>query len=186
MLKTEITKKLLEELQPGLSPEVLRQISPLCNELTGSNSIVCHGVGREGLMMRALAMRLYHLGCDVHVLGDMSAPPVNSGDILFVSAGPGHFATVEPLVNIARSNHAKVICITAEPDGLIPKIADMTITIPAQTMASDNPRSSKSILPMGSLFEVLMLLFFEILVLELQEKLKVSNVSMRAKHTNLE
>src|SRR6478736_4479544 len=53
-------------------------IERMCEELERANRIVCYGVGREGLMMRALAMRLYHLGLDVNVVGDMSAPPVGS------------------------------------------------------------------------------------------------------------
>lgn len=56
---------------------------------------------REGLMMRALAMRLFHLGCDAHVVGDMTLPPVGKGDLLLVSAGPGHIVSVANLAGIA-------------------------------------------------------------------------------------
>lgn len=64
--------------------------------------IVLHGVGREGLMMRALAMRLYHLGLKAHCLGDMSCPPVGSGDLLLASAGPGSFSSVDALIATAK------------------------------------------------------------------------------------
>lgn len=176
--------QILDELRPGLSGKVLAQIPSLVEELAGAQRILCHGVGREGLMMKALAMRLYHLGCDAHVVGDMTAPPVRSGDVLFVSAGPGDFSTIAALVGVAQDAGAKVICITAEPGGKVPNSADLTVHLPAQTMASD--AQATSILPMGSLFEALMFLFFELLVLDLREHLGITPEAMRANHTNME
>lgn len=104
--------------------------------------------------MKALAMRLCHPGCNAHVIGDMTAPPVSAGDVLFVSADPGAFSTVAALAATAKASGAQVICITAEPGGHAPGQADLTIHLPAQTMASD--AQTRSILPMGSMFEVLM------------------------------
>ncbi|WP_300064129.1 SIS domain-containing protein [uncultured Roseobacter sp.] len=176
--------QILSELRPGLSEDVLAQIPALIEALAGAGRIVCHGVGREGLMMKALAMRLYHLGCDAHVVGDMTTPAVGSGDVLLLSAGPGHFSTIAALAGVARSAGARVICFTAEADGAVPKLADLAVHLPAQTMASD--AQATSILPMGSLYEALMFLFFEVLVLDLRDHLGVAPEVMRAKHTNLE
>lgn len=176
--------QILQELRPGLSEAVLAQLPMLVETLAGAARILCHGVGREGLMMRALAMRLFHLGCKAHVVGDMTAPPVGAGDVLFVSAGPGEFSTIAALVQIAKDAGATVICITAEPGGTVPTRADLTVHLPAQTMASD--AQAASVLPMGSLYEVLMFLFFELLVLDLRDHLGVSPQAMRGNHTNLE
>ena len=176
--------QVLAELRPGLAPEVLDQIPPLVEVLADAGCICCYGVGREGLMMKAVAMRLYHLGLDAHVVGDMTTPPVGKGDVLFVSAGPGMFSTVAALVGVAQANGARVICITAEPDGDVPRRADHVLHLPAQTMASDS--KATSILPMGSLFEALMFLFFELLVLDLRDRLDIAPEAMRANHTNLE
>lgn len=182
----KLADQVLGELRPGLSADVLAQIAPLSEAITGARRILCYGVGREGLMMRALAMRLFHLGCDAHVVGDMTAPPVGDGDVLFVSAGPGQFSTVAALAEIARNSGARVICITAEPDGAVPRAADLTVHLPAQTMAADQGGAATSVLPMGSLYEALMFLFFEILVLDLRDRMDVSPEAMRANHTNLE
>jgi 6-phospho-3-hexuloisomerase len=46
----------------------------LTDTLATARRIVVSGAGREGLMMRALAMRLYHLGLDAHVAGEMGWP----------------------------------------------------------------------------------------------------------------
>ena len=154
--------------------------------LASARRIACHGVGREGLMMRALAMRLYHLGLDAHVVGDMSCPPVGPGDLLLVSAGPGAFSTVEALIGVARAAGARVACVTAQPQGRAPQAADMILHIPAQTMADDSGAAATSVLPMGSLYEAAQYLAFELLVLALRDRLGLDPLAMRDRHTNLE
>jgi len=159
-------------------------LNALAGDIAAARHIVCYGVGREGLMMRALAMRLYHLGLSVQVAGDMAAPPVGAGDLLLVSAGPGDFSTVSGLIHVAKAAGARIACVTAQPDGAAPRAADTVLYIPAQTMANDN--APASILPMGSLFEGAQFLIFELLVLDLRDQLGVSPGDMRARHTNLE
>lgn len=181
-----LSERLLGELRPGLAPSVLAQIQPLAEILAGARRIACFGVGREGLMMKALTMRLFHLGLDAHVVGDMTTPSIAAGDILFVSAGPGDFATVAALCDVARRAGARVVCITAMPDGHVPAMADLIVHLPAQTMATDQSSATSSVLPMGSLYEALMFLFFELLVLDLRGRLDLAPDAMRARHTNLE
>lgn len=158
----------------------------LVKEIAEARRIVCHGVGREGLMMRALAMRLFHMGCDVHVTGDMTCPPLGAGDLFLASAGPGMLATVSAFLNVAHDTGARTACITAQPDGATARLADRLLVIPAQTMANDQGAGANSVLPMGSLFEGAQFLAFELLVLRLREKLGVTPEAMRARHTNLE
>ena len=144
-----------------------------------------HGVGREGLMMKSLAMRLFHLGLDAHVAGDMSTPPVSHGDLLIVSAGPGGFATIEALMGVATGAGAQTLCVTAEPRGTAAQAADHLIHLPAQTMANDQS-DVPSVLPMGSLFEAAQFLFFEMLILHLRDAMDITPDAMRSNHTNLE
>ncbi len=153
--------------------------------LADARRIALYGVGREGLMMRALTMRLFHLGLDAHVVGDMTTPPLGAGDLLVVSAGPGHFSTVAALLGVARDAGARTACVTAEPDGPVPRAADLVLALPAQTMARD-ASAPTSILPMGSLYEGVQYLVFEYLVIMLRDRVGASPEAMRANHTNLE
>jgi 6-phospho-3-hexuloisomerase len=161
------------------------QVDALVEFLTRADRVVLYGVGREGLMMKALSMRLFHLGLDAHVVGDMTTPPVGKGDVLVVSAGPGYFSTVAALMGVARNAGAKTICFTAQPDGKVTQSADLAVVLPAQTMADDTSGAT-SFLPMGSLFEGVQYLFFEYLVLLLRDHLGVTPGQMRQNHTNLE
>ena len=175
-----------EELRRATAAVDPAALAALVAAIAGAQRIVAYGVGREGLMMRALAMRLYHLGLDAHVVGDMSAPPVGPGDLLLVSAGPGGFSTVNGLIGVARGAGARTACVTAEPDGDAPRACDLVLVIPAQTMARDQGSAATSVLPMGSLFEGAQYLTFELLVLALRARLGTDPAAMRARHTNLE
>ena len=173
----------LRDAALGVDPA---EFDRLATAIAAAARIVCHGVGREGLMMRALVMRLYHLGLDAHVAGDMSCPPVGAGDLLIFSAGPGDFATIAALVHVANGAGATTACITAQPTAPVPRACNHVLTIPAQTMADDQTDAPASILPMGSLFEGAQYLVFELLILALRDRLGADPDAMRARHTNLE
>ena len=186
MTLSDLATRAAGEIRDAVAAINPADLEGMVAELAQAQRVVCYGVGREGLMMRALAMRLYHMGLDAHVVGDMSCPPVGPGDLLVVSAGPGGFSTVDGLIGVARKAGARIACVTAQPRGSAPQAADRVFLIPAQTMANDQGTAATSVLPMGSLFEGAQYLAFELLVLALRDRLAVDPQAMRARHTNLE
>jgi 6-phospho-3-hexuloisomerase len=155
------------------------------DEIAAAKSIALYGVGREGLQIKGLAMRLFHLGLKVAVVGDMTTPHLGAGDLLIVSAGPGWFSTVAGLMGVAAEASARTLLVTAQPDGAAAKAADTVLPIQAQTMADDTS-AWVSVLPMGSLFEGAQYILFEVMILMLRDKLGVTPEFMRTNHTNLE
>ena len=156
----------------------------LIEELLSARHIALHALGREGLMMRALTMRLFHLGLPVHVVGDMTTPPLLQGDLLLTSAGPGALDTTAALMRIVRTAGGRIVLLTAEPKAALAPLADRVVLIPARTMA--RPSSDPSPFTMGSAFEAIQFLFSEYLVTRLAKRLGESEDAMRARHTNLE
>jgi 6-phospho-3-hexuloisomerase len=180
----------ISEINAELS-EILRRIDQaefdmFVDAIQSASKIALYGVGREGLMIKALAMRLHHLGYEVGVVGDMTAPHLRTGDLLILSAGPGFFPTVDALRSVAQRDGAKVICITAQRQGRTPEACDGVVVLPAQTMADDQRTKVPSVLPMGSLFELVMFVFGEISILELLRRTGKSFGEARDRHTNLE
>jgi 6-phospho-3-hexuloisomerase len=157
----------------------------LIGAVTDARRIAVYGCGREGLQVKGLAMRLFHLGLDVHVVGDMSVPPLGPGDLLLVSAGPGSLPTADALIMVAHRVGARVAVVTARPEESTARSADVVTVLPAQTMADDQG-ASRSVLPMGSLFKTAQMVFFELVVLQLRERLGETASTMRTRHTNLE
>lgn len=181
----DIYCKALDELHGVLVAVDKSQAEAALDLIAGAQRIALYGVGREGLQMKGFAMRLFHLGLDAHVVGDMTTPRLGEGDLLIVSAGPGDFSTVSALIEVAKSSGARSLCVTAEPDGAAPRRSDATLVVPAQTMARDTTAPS-SVLPMGSLYEGALYVLFEMLILQLRDRLAVDAAGMRSRHTNLE
>lgn len=181
----EMTELALGELGAVLKRIDEDEVTVLVDMIAGAGRIATYGAGREGLMMRALAMRLFHLGLDVHVVGDMTTPPVGPGDLFLVSVGPGYLSTAQALIETAKAADARTACFTAEPKARTPQSVDHVVVLPAQTMARDQDAPT-SFLPMGSLYEGAQFLFFEFLVLRLRDRLGETAEKMRARHTNLE
>lgn len=182
---TAMARQALGELGDVFDRTTDEALDTLCDEVLAARRIACHGVGREGLMMRALCMRLMHLGLDAHVVGDMTTPPVGPGDLLLLSAGPGAFSTVLALLGVAQGAGARTVVVTAQPDGEAPRAADAMVVLPAQTMADDRGGAA-GLLPMGSLYEAAQLVFFDLASIRLRERTGQSPDEMRARHTNLE
>ena len=182
----EYSDKIGEEVTAVLSRVDLEQMKTFLDLIQGARKIALYGGGREGLMIRALAMRLFHLGYDVSVAGDMTAPFLTNGDLLILSVGPGYVSTVDALRSVAQRDGATVICLTAQPDGRTARAADKIMYLPAQTMADDAEGKATSVLPMGSLYELVLFVFSEIVVLELLKRTGKTFGQARDRHTNLE
>ncbi|KAL6291476.1 hypothetical protein ACE6H2_008986 [Prunus campanulata] len=167
----------------------------LVNELSSAaarnGGVFLYGVGREGLMLKALCMRLAHLGLSAHMVFDMTTPPISTNDLLIASAGPGGFSTVEAICSVARSHGARVLLLTAQPEtGSCVTHASVVGYVPAQTMANDadacDVMESRPLFLMGSVYEGALFVLFEMVVYKLGEALGQSPEAIRARHTDLE
>jgi len=75
---SELSRGALAELADVFARLPEDSADALVEAIVAARKIVLFGCGREGLQMRGLAMRLFHLGRDVTVWGDMSMPPIGS------------------------------------------------------------------------------------------------------------
>ncbi len=181
----EMSKGALSDLAGVFAAMPEDALDGLVEGIIEARRIVVFGLGREGLQMRGFAMRLFHMGRNVAVWGDMTTPAVGPGDLFITSAGPGDLATARTLVDIARKAGARAALVTAQAGGELAKYVDVVTVIPAQTMADDRGERL-SVLPMGSLFETAQMIAFELAILKLRPHFHETAETMRARHTNLE
>jgi 6-phospho-3-hexuloisomerase len=181
-----VFSSLIDELRASMMRVDEQAVADACAFLATAGRIAVHGCGREGLQMNGFAMRLFHLGMPVAVVGEMTAPALGPGDVLFASSGPGETGTILSLMRTARAAGAGVLLVTAQPASTAARLADRLVVIPAQTMADDRGAKRRSAFPMGSLFEGAMFVLFEAMVTDLKRRLAVTDEAMRARHTNLE
>ncbi len=163
------------------------------------------GAGRSGLIIRAFAMRLMHLGLQVYVVGETTTPAIEAGDLLVIGSGSGETAGLLAMAEKARALRAAVALVTIHPGSSIGRQADLVVRLPGTTpkaapkaqgqagppMSRPGPRPrapqpQESIQPRASLFEQAMLLLFEAVVLGLMERRGYDPERMFVRHANLE
>ena len=176
----------IDELREVFSRVNDADVDAAVKMIADAGKVVVFGGGREGLQIRGLAMRLFHMGLQASVVGDMTTPAVGKGDLFLVTVGPGEISTALALLDVAKKAGATILFITAQPGGRGAKFANHVLVIPAQTMADDQMTSRTSVLPMGSLYEGCLFVLFEVMILKLKTLLKVDAEAMRRRHTNLE
>jgi 6-phospho-3-hexuloisomerase len=60
-----------------------RDVDCVVNCISNVRHVFVFGCGREELQIRGFAMRLFHLGRSVSVVGDLTTPAISAGDLFF-------------------------------------------------------------------------------------------------------
>lgn len=170
---------------------VLRQvpgglIDRLAALISEAERIFVAGEGRSGLMGKAFASRLVHLGLRAHEASEITCPRIGARDLMIACSGSGETRTTLEKMLSAREVEAKVVLVTANPDTPFGDAADVLLHIPASAKAARNHRAGASAQPHRSLFEQALLVVLDSTVLKLMETLKVPKEEMQKRHTNLE
>jgi 6-phospho-3-hexuloisomerase len=178
-----ITQAIAEITSPLLAMDE-NAVTRLAEEVLAARRIVLFGMGRELLQLKAFGMRLVHLGLDAHIAGDVTALPVTHGDLVIISIGPGDLDMHRAMAGLVRKSGARLVVLTAQPQAAVPQMADAVVVIPAQTMANDS--GSDALLPMGTVYEIALLIYLDLVAVELRELTGQTLDDIRARHTNLE
>jgi 6-phospho-3-hexuloisomerase len=189
MVSDPSTQNVLPEIVSEMQ-DVLKQLRQA--ELEGFAEIVARakrvflcGAGRVGIATRALAMRLVHLGKEAHWVMDDTTPGIGKGDLLIANSGSGSSPSTLNSVSLAKKAGAWVATITANPEGKVARLADAVVNLPAQTFKTDSS-AWRSVLPMGSQFELCLWVVQDVICLRLMERLGVEEAAMIHRHRNLE
>ncbi|TXK80600.1 6-phospho-3-hexuloisomerase [Paenibacillus sp. N3.4] len=176
---------IIQELQIAAKQLDEDQAEKLVERITQSGKIFVAGAGRSGLMMRALAMRLMHLGIQAYVVGESVTPSLSAQDLLIIGSGSGETSSLLSMAEKAKNLGASVAAVTIFPESSIGRLADHVVKLPGSPKDPLH-RAYSTIQPMGSLFEQTLLLFADALILMLMEKEGYSNETMYGRHANLE
>ncbi|WP_460126219.1 6-phospho-3-hexuloisomerase [Stetteria hydrogenophila] len=160
----------------------------------GNRQILVMGAGRSGLVGRAFAMRLMHMGFRVYVLGDTIVPSVRKGDIVIAISGSGSTKLIVTAAEAAKYVGATVVAITTYPESPLGKLADLVVRIPGRTKKAEMEDyfarqilgMHETLAPMGTLFEDTAMVFLDGVVYSLMKRLNISEEEMKARHANIE
>jgi len=165
-------------------------------ELLSAKRVYVVGAGRSGLVAKAFAMRLMHLGLHAYVVGETITPALNKGDVMVIFSGSGRTKTVADLAETARDIGGKICLITSNADSRIAKIADCIVIIEhhRDKVADDAAEfeirqmmgDHKSFAPLGTLFETASMVFADAVISRMMEITQTDESALKNRHTNIE
>jgi len=156
--------------------------------------VLVMGAGRSGLVGKAFAMRLLHLGFNSYVLGETIVPSISRGDVAVAISGSGRTGLIVEAADAAKKVGAYVIAITTYPESPLGQLADLVVMVPGRSKVSKmDDYFARQILglheplaPLGTLFEDTAMLLLDGVIYHLMIKLNVTEDEMRNRHANIE
>jgi 6-phospho-3-hexuloisomerase len=162
-----------------------RMLSAFLESIKRHERIFVMGVGREGIAARGFAMRLMHLGKEVHWIWDDTTPGIGEKDLFIVVNGSGNIGHINYVIEQALPTKAEIVVVTGSPSGKAAKLAGSVLFVPASVYNGVDP-VVESVQPMGNLFEQHLFMLFDIVIMLLEQQLKVTHQAMASRHRNVE
>ncbi len=171
-------------------------VEAFLQELLGARRIYVMGAGRSGLVAKAFAMRLMHLGLQAFVVGETITPSLNRDDVMVIFSGSGKTKTIADIAETAHGIGAHISLITSAAESPIGKLATSIVIIKSyrdevkddatefeiRQMLGDN----RSFAPLGTLFETASMIFADAVISRLMEITKVDETALKNRHANIE
>jgi 6-phospho-3-hexuloisomerase len=182
---TSLYQTVLEEHRLVFEQQNLAQLEQFIELIRDHTRIFVMGVGREGIAARGFAMRLMHLGKEVHWIWDDTTPGMNEKDLFIAVNGSANIGHINFVLEQGKKARTKIAVVTGSPSGQAAKIADFCLFVPA---AVYNGKDSvvNSIQPMGNLFEQHLFMLFDIIIMIMEQELHISHDEMASRHRNVE
>ncbi len=98
----ETYQKILEEYREVFERLDQKNMRDFIDEVKNHDRIFLIGVGREGMATKAFAMRLMHMGKDVHWIWDDTTPSIKPGDLLIATLGDGKIGHIDYVCRRAK------------------------------------------------------------------------------------
>ncbi|WP_446752418.1 6-phospho-3-hexuloisomerase [Vulcanisaeta sp. JCM 16161] len=190
----EIGNFILNALNIINMKEIESFVDVLINVYENDKKVLVVGAGRSGLVGRAFAMRLMHLGFRSYVLGETITPSVGEGDLVVAISGSGTTTMVVAAAEAAKKMRARVVAITSYRDSPLANYADLVVQVPGRTkVAKMDDYFARQILglheplaPLGTLFEDTTMVLLDAIIAELMHRLRKTEDEIRSRHANIE
>ena len=151
------------------------KVSEATSIIKRAKQIFVYGSGRSGLVGKFFAMRLVQLGLVAYFVGETITPVVNPEDAVVLISNTGRTKSTLLVESIAKKIGAKIIAITSNIKSPLAKHADLVFII-------ENLNGRKDLAPLGTLFEISAVVFFDSLISELMDVLNQGEEDMRRRH----
>ena len=194
MILNEAIEEIVDNVMVVSDETNEESVNEMMDILTSSKNVFVIGQGRSGLVARAFAMRLMHLGIGVYVVGETITPAIDDDDCLLAISGSGETSYIISTAKIAKMRDAKIVAVTSYSESTLGKMSDLVIHIKGRTKVDSEKNYIKrqmdgkhlSLSPLGTLFEVSTLIFLDALIAQLMDKMGKTEDDLKKRHTVLE
>lgn len=174
---------IINELNQSVKTLSDDDIIDLIQKIQQHKRIFVYGTGRSGLMLKAFAMRLMQLGLNSFVVGETTTPSVQKGDLLILASASGETESVNIMAKSAHNKGIDLAIICASDTSTLAKLQTPNILLQSGTKFNQSPVSQQ---PLGSLFEQMLLIIFDTVILVMGKEQNESNNDMAQRHASLE
>lgn len=174
---------IINELNQSVKTLSDDDIIDLIQKIQQHKRIFVYGTGRSGLMLKAFAMRLMQLGLNSFVVGETTTPSVQKGDLLILASASGETESVNIMAKSARNKGIDLAIICASDTSTLAKLQTPNILLQSGTKFNQSQVSQQ---PLGSLFEQMLLIIFDTVILVMSREQNESNNDMAQRHASLE
>ncbi len=189
---TEIMDRVKDSIDHVDEEEISRFVDLLVKER--SHRILVLGVGRSGLVGRAFAMRLMHLGFSVFVMGETITPAIGKGDLVVAISGSGKTKLAITAAEISEEVGAKVVAITSFTENQLGRMAHYVVKVRGRTIIAEErdyftrqiAGIHEPLAPLGTIFEDACTIFLDSLIPELMHRLGLSEKQLKKRHATIE
>ncbi|GAB4306928.1 MAG: 6-phospho-3-hexuloisomerase [Methanobacteriaceae archaeon] len=194
MIVNDAIDEILENVKSVSSELDEDNINQMLEMLTSAENVFILGLGRSGLVAKAFAMRLMHLGISVYVVGETITPAIYDTDCLLAISGSGETRFVLSTAEITKKRGAKIIAVTSYVNSTLGKMADLVVRIKGRTkdeierdyIKRQMNGKHQSLAPLGTMFEVTSLIFLDGIIAQLMHKMEKTEADLKEKHNVLE
>lgn len=172
------------------------EIDAFIQEILAADRIYVMGAGRSGLVAKAFAMRLMHIGFTAFVVGETITPAMRQNDLLVIFSGSGRTKTIADIAETAEEIGGRIALITSNRESRIGKLADAMVIIEnqrdeirdetAEFEVRQMTGEHKSFAPLGTLFETASMVFADACISQLMEVSMVDENELKNRHANIE
>ena len=185
MVSRDCVALTLGECEKILSAVREEDTEHLIQKILSARRVFFVGVGRVMLSLQAVAKRLAHLGIDAHVVGEITEPAIQKGDLLIAASGSGESIFPKEIAKKAKALGIEVVMIGSNKESTLASIADFMVRVPTNTKMK-HPDEIPSEQIITSLFEQFLLLYGDILAKMIVEKKHIDMSALWQYHANLE
>lgn len=188
-------KSIVENINEVIKPLDREAIKNMIQEILDADRVFVMGAGRSGLIAKAFAMRLMHLGFTVYVVGETTTPAVRSQDVVIAISGSGETRSIANLGRIVKDIGSTLITVTSKKESTLGNISDIVMVLPSKTKNDHDAGGSleknmrgdyKNLPPLGTAFEIISLVFLDSVIAQLITIIGATESELKARHTNIE